>query len=77
MGQLDDLSFRVEQWDANGNLETVISASADLTVARAAFKAAVERRPGQTILLRQKTRVIEQSGTSREPAPKNAHKGRH
>jgi hypothetical protein len=62
MGQLDDLTFRVEQWDANGNLEAVISASVDLTVARAAFKAAVERRPGQMILLRQKTRVIEQSG---------------
>jgi hypothetical protein len=42
MGQLDDLTFRVEQWDANGNLEAVISASVDLTVARAAFKAAVE-----------------------------------
>ena len=62
MGQLDDLTFRVEQWDANGNLEAVISASAELTVARAAFKAAVERPPGQMILLRQKTRVIEQSG---------------
>jgi hypothetical protein len=46
-------------------LEALISASADLTVARAAFKAAVERRPGQMILLRQKTRVIEERAGNR------------
>jgi uncharacterized SAM-dependent methyltransferase len=62
MGQLDDLDFRIEQWDPTGkSIEMLIAASADLTVARAAFDAAVKRRPGEIILLRQKTRVIAQS----------------
>jgi hypothetical protein len=62
MGHLeDDLPFRVEQWDAAGSrLEQTLSASADLRLGRAAFAETVRQRPGQRILLRHKTRVIEE-----------------
>jgi hypothetical protein len=62
MGHLeDDLPFRVEQWDAAGaRLEQPLSASADLKLGRAAFVEAVRQRPGQRIVLRHKTRVIEE-----------------
>jgi hypothetical protein len=58
---LDDLPFRIEQWDASGaRLEQTLSASADLRLGRAAFAEAVHQRPGQRIVLRHKTRVIEE-----------------
>jgi hypothetical protein len=62
MGHVDDdLPFRVEQWDASGaRLEQTLSASADLRLGRAAFAEAVHQRPGQRIVLRHKTRVIEE-----------------
>jgi hypothetical protein len=62
MGHLeDDLPFRVEQWDADGErLEQTLSASADLKLARSAFAEAVRPRPEQRIVLRHKTRVIEE-----------------
>jgi hypothetical protein len=42
----DDLPFRVEQWDAAGaRLEQILSASADLSLGRAAFAEAVRQRP--------------------------------
>jgi len=57
----DDLPFRVEQWDvASARLEQILSASADLHLGRAAFVEAVRQRPTQRILLRHKTRVIEE-----------------
>jgi len=57
----DDLPFRVEQWDvASARLEQILSASADLHLGRAAFSEAVRRRPGQHILVRHGTRVIEE-----------------
>ena len=65
MGHLeDDLPFRVEQWDAAGaRLEQTLSASADLKLGRAAFAEAVRQRPQQRILLRHRTRVIEEYRT--------------
>jgi hypothetical protein len=58
----NDLCYTVEQWDAEGRrVEQLISACSDLLVARAAYRTAVERRLDQLILLRQKTRGIEQS----------------
>jgi hypothetical protein len=62
MGHLEeDLPFRVEQWDRAGAwLEQTLSASADLKLGRAAFAEAVRQRPTQRILLRHKTRVIEE-----------------
>jgi len=57
----DDLPFRVEQWDTAGaKLEQTLSASADLKLGRAAFAEAVRQRPAQRILLRHKSRVIEE-----------------
>jgi hypothetical protein len=57
----DDLPFCVEQWDIEGDkLEQTLSASADLKLGRAAFAEAVRQRPEQRILLRHKTRVIEE-----------------
>jgi len=57
----DDLPFRVEQWDAAGaRLEQILAASADLNLGRAAFAEAVRQRPAQRIVLRHKTRVIEE-----------------
>ena len=62
MGHVEaDLPFKVEQWDATGaRLEQTLSASADLKLGRAAFAEAVRQRPAQRILLRHKTRVIEE-----------------
>ena len=62
MGHLEeDLPFRVEQWDAAGaRLEQTLSASADLKLGRAAFAEAVRQRPAQRIVLRHKTRVIDE-----------------
>ena len=58
----DDLPFRVEQWGttAGAKLEQTLSASADLKLGRAAFAEAVRQRPAQRILLRHKSRVIEE-----------------
>jgi hypothetical protein len=57
----DDVPFRVEQWDPEGaRLEQILSASADLKLGRAAFAEAVRQRPAQRILLRLRTRVIEE-----------------
>jgi len=57
----DDPSLRVEQWDAAGaRLEQILASSADLNLGRAAFAEAVRQRPAQRILLRHKTRVIEE-----------------
>ena len=62
MGVLDDdLPFRVEQWDAAGaRVETILAALADLKLGKAAFTEAVRQRPNERILLRHKTRVIEE-----------------
>jgi len=58
MGALDE-PFRVEQWDAEGaRVETILAASADLKLGKAAFAEAVRLRPKERILLRHKTRVI-------------------
>jgi len=62
MGHVEDnLPFKVEQWDASGDkLEQTLSTSADLKLGRAAFTEAVRQRPAQRIVLRHKTRVIEE-----------------
>ena len=55
----DDLPFRVEQWEAFGaRVETVLVASIDLNLGKAAFAEAVRLRPNERILLRHKARVI-------------------
>lgn len=58
----DDLPFKVERWSKGyGEPEETIAMAADLLSAKAAYEAAVKRRPGEPILLRQKARVIQKS----------------
>lgn len=55
----DDLPFKIERWsEGYGEPEETIAMAADLLSARAAYEAAVKRRPGEPILLSQKARVI-------------------
>ena len=59
MTEYDDLPFKLERWTKGyGRPEETIAMAADLLSAKAAFEAAVKRRPGEPILLGQKTRVI-------------------
>ena len=62
----DELPFRVELWDSGWKrrLET-LAATGDFLTARAAFKAAVKRRPGEPILLCDRARIVMRSGEIR------------
>jgi hypothetical protein len=58
----EHLPFKVERWSKGyGRPEETIAMAADLLSAKAAFEAAVKRRPGEPILLRHKARVIQKS----------------
>ena len=62
MTEYDDLPFKVERWTTGyAKPEETIAMWADLFSARAAFDAAVKRRPGEPVLLRHKARVIQKS----------------
>ena len=62
MTDYDDLPFKVERWTKGyAEPEETIAMCADLISARAVFDAAVKRRPGEPLLLRQKARVIQKS----------------
>ena len=53
--------FSVSDYGRNAaRREQILSASVDLNLGRAAFAEAVRQRPAQRILLRHKTRVIEE-----------------
>jgi hypothetical protein len=57
-----DWPGRLEMWnDADTHVEEVIALIADHAVARAAFSEAISRRPGKSIILRQKSRVLADS----------------
>jgi hypothetical protein len=58
----EDLPFRVELWD---RLETLATAS-DFLTAKAAFVAAVKRRPREPILLCDRARIVMRAGERRE-----------
>jgi hypothetical protein len=58
----DDFHFRIDLWDdADRTIEQVIVFVSDLEVARAAYAAAVQAKPGKRITLRQRARIIEKS----------------
>ena len=58
----DDFHYRIDLWDdADKRIEQVIAFVSDLVVARAAYDAAIQAKPGKRITLRQRARVIEQS----------------
>jgi hypothetical protein len=61
-GQDHDLPYRIEVWDRrDARVDELIALVGDHAVARAAFEEAILRRPGKTITLRQKARVLAQS----------------
>ena len=58
----DDFHFRIDLWDdADKRIEQVIAFVSDLEVARAAYAAAVQAKPGKRITLRQRARVLDSS----------------
>jgi hypothetical protein len=62
----EDLPFRVELWDRGWRrLETLATAS-DFVTAKAAFVAAVKRRPREPILLCDRARIVMRSGEGRD-----------
>jgi cytochrome c-type biogenesis protein CcmH/NrfG len=63
----DELPFRVELWDYGWKrrLET-LAATADYLTAKAAFEAAVKRRPREPILLCDRARIVMRSGENRD-----------
>jgi hypothetical protein len=59
---LEDLNFAVEQWtEDDRHIAEVLARASSAIIGRAAFKAAVEQRPGQRITLRQGAHVIARS----------------
>ena len=55
----DDLPYRVEVWDdKDTRIEEIIALTSDYATAKGAYEAAVKRRPGSFITLREKARVI-------------------
>jgi len=63
----DELPFRVELWDQGWQrrLETLATAG-DFLTAKAAFEAAVKRRPREPILLCDRARIVLRSGENSE-----------
>ena len=58
----DDFHFRIDLWDdGDKRIEQVIAFASDLVVARAAYAAAVQAKPGKRITLRQRARVLDRS----------------
>jgi len=71
-GQDPDLPYRIEVWDRrDAHVDELIALVGDHAVARAAFEEAIRRRPGKTITLRQKARVLAQNKGSSPSASKN------
>jgi hypothetical protein len=61
-GRQFDLPYSVELWDdEDRRVEELIALTGDYRVARAAFDAAVECRPGRIVTLRQKARLLADS----------------
>ena len=65
-GRPFDLPYSVEVWDDNDqHIEELVALTGDYGVARAAYDEAIKRRPGRTITLRQKARVLADSRRER------------
>jgi isocitrate/isopropylmalate dehydrogenase len=62
MGRPYDLPYSVELWDdTDQHVEELIALTGDYRIARVAFEEAVKQRPGRTVTLRQKTRLLSDS----------------
>ncbi len=59
----DNLPFKVEQWDHDGNrIERVIARAANLIVGRSAYEFACRVYPKARLTLRQEMGVIDETG---------------
>jgi hypothetical protein len=66
MGRSLDLPYSVEVWDDDDqHIEELGALTGDHGVARAAYVEAIKRRPGRTVTLTQKTRVLADSRRER------------
>ena len=66
MGRPFDLPYSVEVWDHNDqHIDALVALTGDFGIARAAYDEAIKRRPGRTITLRQKARVLADSRRDR------------
>ena len=65
MGRPFDLPYSVEVWDDNDQHSELVALTGDFGIARAAYDEAIKRRPGRTITLRQKARVLADSRRDR------------
>lgn len=68
MGSKVEHPFKVEVWDGDHVRETLAVVS-HVTVAIAAYEAAVKERPGRAVTLRHGARVIRATKPSKPPAP--------
>jgi hypothetical protein len=58
----DELPFKVEQWDRDGNrIERLIARAANLIVGRGAYEAACRVYPKARLTLRQGIRLIDET----------------
>jgi hypothetical protein len=64
MGRSLDLPYSVEVWD-DDDQHKLGALTGDHGVARAAYVEAIKRRPGRTVTLTQKTRVLADSRRER------------
>ena len=59
----DELSYAVELWDEHRkSVEKIMARAANLSLARAIFRAALEENPGRRIVLRHGERIVEDNG---------------
>jgi hypothetical protein len=64
MASDDDLPFKVEEWDRDGNrIEPVIARAANLIVGRSAYATACRQYPKARLAPRHGIRVIEETGS--------------
>ncbi len=64
-----DLSYSVEVFDGSGTVSEHAASAGNFTVAKAAYDAVCEMRPGRIVILRQGARVIERREGSLRSAP--------
>ena len=65
------LSFSVEVHDEDGSVGEHAASAGNLTVARAAYEAVCEVRPGRIVILRQGARVVERRPGKLRAAPRS------
>lgn len=58
---LESMAFHVEQWSSDGlRVETILAASINIRMARAAYEVALTERPTAIVKLRHRARIVEE-----------------